>query len=1314
MLAPLTCSTTSVPGNRRLLQLMSVALLLFSAEPAQSADWLKKIFNPKLPAQAAAQASENPASSELNLISERSGFEAIDPANSVKWRRTTPADQTDSGLLDKPETVLRHAGFDFEIQTDGSCLTLIPESTTADRLKVACRLNGLSTTVSIEGQLEPSGLRTPLEAAARQFIEREQQTLTHAWASEIGTCRVGGADAVEFELTGRFRESIAYLRGIVIRADNALYYVAGRGPGNLRSMVHLAVDEHLRRIRFACAPDTAARGLDRGSPPRWGIDAELAGTDWAVSESSVSNALLSATQVAERGESELIAIVPFTLLNRTPNDRALIVSLLQAVGLNFDPDRMPVQQVNAAGVDWLRIDTENRNLSDEIRRHSTLLHQTTEMACLVTASFPAEVPLHEREERIALFLSRLRITPAAPVSVEQLACRQRWRHAQLFNLIGVYHANLDQYDLALDYFRLANQLDPANSTLATNLLETLTHLGRFTEALNLLNNPPSDIAASQHWQLERAGMLSAIGNAAEAVTVFEQNMAAVVQDESVFEAYLVALMKADRLDDAITATEQYLASHDSRHMALVQIRLLLNAERYEEAIRTGQPFLNHLLGDPEVSYLMAEAYRDSGQQEQAHQVISKLLDDGFDDARTWFLKATIEIEEEQYRAARTSLETVLRRQPDHPEVQNTLELVASLMGQSDNTEIRREIEAVPLPEQIRPIATRSAGNRNASAWYGLAAVAHEFKPGQEYRRTSYGVVHLEDAAAVTEFSTLQLSFNPLSERVFVNSVEVFDREGRLLARGDIDDYYVQTDSSQDLASEGRVVNIPVPGLKPGCRLEYVFTSERPGCPDRFPFTQHCFSRSKPVERAVLHIGGDVSQLAVHGGVSPQKSTDGLTWIVDAPPKLTDEPLQVNHQKAYPTVTISGIDGNWQELAARYIERFADRLAIGPDVRELAENIITDAQATTREEKVAAIAAFVQREFVYQGLEFGVRGQIMPPVQQTLQRRYGDCKDHSLLLYQLLRAVDVPASLCLVLSSGPIVSEIPSMEQFDHMIVFVDDGKDGWFLDATSKGYSPVFRVPPSLAKHDALILDGASSRLVRIPDYPSGVSQIFADRLIQLDVSGQALVTEVVQIKGYSAAMYRCLIRGIDLSKRNDFIRDYLTPEKSDTKPLTGSVQNLDDLSEPLILKASYQIKELLHPTYGLLVGRLPQFLESDMVEYEEIEERQTPFRLSYPTDVIARVRLKLPAGYTVDGSPADVSQASAFGGLASRVTITDGQFEILSRLTRRTGEYSAAQWRDYTRFLSLAGETFAPRLLLREAPVQQASRETAPAAAGR
>ncbi len=361
-----------------------------------------------------------------------------------------------------------------------------------------------------------------------------------------------------------------------------------------------------------------------------------------------------------------------------------------------------------------------------------------------------------------------------------------------------------------------------------------------------------------------------------------------------------------------------------------------------------------------------------------------------------------------------------------------------------------------------------------------------------------------------------------------------------------------------------------------------------------------------------------------------------------------------------------------------------------------------------------MTAFVQRELVYQGLEFGVRGQVMPPVEQTLQRRYGDCKDHSLLLYQLLRAVDVPASLCLVQSGGQVVSEIPSMEQFDHMIVFVDDGKDGWFLDATSKGSSPEFRIPAGLARHDALILDGESSRLVQIPDYPSGVSQIFADRLIQLDASGQALVSEVVQIKGYSAALYRSLIRDIDLSQRDDFIRDYLAPDKSDSKPLTGAVRNLDDHAQPLVLKATYRIKDLLHPTYGLLVGRLPRFLESGMVEYEDIEARQTPFRLSYPSDVIARTRLQLPAGYSVDGSPTDISEASAFGGLASRVTVTDSEFQILSRLTRRTGEYSATQWDDYARFLSQAGETFAPRLLLREGPVQQASNETAPAAAGR
>lgn len=1160
----------------------------------------------------------------------------------------------------------------------------------------------------------PADVSQTVAGASGIYREYEEAGLRHVWRGTPRELEIWGVPALEYELTGIHQQPtgpvVSFRHCIVILKDGVVYHFSAIGLQTLRAAVATTNRQQVQRFQLLDGTDFETSIF----PVRLADWASVPERAFAVRQAVRTNIATSEEcSLQFNGENgEIVELTTFSLAGHSIKRDVLVSSLLHL---------LPNGQVNSPTTTILIGDNEwveqRRPMPNTIFNTSDLVFRVlvrNQTAVLVSSLYPKAIGVEEHCRWLDEFLRALDLGNDLEPSTNHLTMRSRAKHARLFDKIGELHLANEQLDSALRCFRTAQRFDPGNALIASHLLAVLSRLGRYEEASNLLNNPPSEIAASDFWQSERASMLAITGHTDDSVVVFERLFESGARNDESFEAYLATLARAGRIEEAIAAADRYLTNGDSRSISLVRSRMLILAGKYDEAITAAKSQLSNAQADPTASYILVEAYRDSGRQEQAHQVISRLLEDGFDDARTWFLKATVEIEEERYQAARTSLETVLQRQPDHPQVHDTLEMVSSLMGQSDNTEIRSRIEAVPLPEQVQAAVARSPGNRNASAWYGLAAVAHSFNPGREYRRTSYGVVHLEDAAAVSEFSTLQFAFNPLSERVFVNRVEVFDRNGRLLAKGSIDDYYVQTDSTQDLATEERVVNVPVPGLKSGCRLEYVFTSERPGGPDRFPFTQHCFSRGKPVERAVLHIRGDVSGLTVQGSISPQKSADGLTWIVNAPPKLTDEPLQIDRQKAYPTVTIAGADATWLELAERYTERFADRLNISPGVRDLAETITTDAKAVTLAEKVVAVAGFVQQELVYQGLEFGVRGQVMPPVQQTLQRRYGDCKDHSLLLYQLLRAVDVPASLCLVQSSGPVVSEIPSMEQFDHMIVFVEDGKDGWFIDATSKGYSPEFRVPPSLAKHDALILDGASSRLVQIPDYPAGVSQIFADRLVQLDADGQALVTEVVQIKGYSAAVYRSLIRDIDLSHRNDFIRDYLAPEKSDTKPLTGSVQNLDDPNQPLVLKATYRVRELLHPTYGLLVGRLPQFLESGMVEYEEIEERQTPFRLRYPTDVIARVRLELPPGYTVDGSPADVSQASPFGGLASRVTVTDGQFEILSRLTRRTGEYSASQWTDYARFLSLAGETFAPRLLLREGPVQQASRETAPAAAGR
>jgi hypothetical protein len=79
---------------------------------------------------------------------------------------------------------------------------------------------------------------------------------------------------------------------------------------------------------------------------------------------------------------------------------------------------------------------------------------------------------------------------------------------------------------------------------------------------------------------------------------------------------------------------------------------------------------------------------------------------------------------------------------------------------------------------------------------------------------------------------------------------------------------------------------------------------------------------------------------------------------------------------------------------------------------------------------------VQKELHYEAIEFGRRAYVPKTARETLRDRYGDCKDHAVLLVSMLNAVGVPAELALVNINQRVLPELPNIDQFDHMIVSV--------------------------------------------------------------------------------------------------------------------------------------------------------------------------------------------------------------------------------------------------------------------------------------
>ncbi|GAB1307420.1 hypothetical protein KH5_01030 [Urechidicola sp. KH5] len=119
-----------------------------------------------------------------------------------------------------------------------------------------------------------------------------------------------------------------------------------------------------------------------------------------------------------------------------------------------------------------------------------------------------------------------------------------------------------------------------------------------------------------------------------------------------------------------------------------------------------------------------------------------------------------------------------------------------------------------------------------------------------------------------------------------------------------------------------------------------------------------------------------------------------------------------------------------------------------EVHQIAESIT--AGLTTQHQKAQAIFEWVQQNINYVAFEYGYGGLIARGAASVCNKRYGDCKDMSNLLYEMLIHVGIDAHHTWIGSrKKPYTHEqIPTGKIYDHMITTVFIDGETIFLDAT--------------------------------------------------------------------------------------------------------------------------------------------------------------------------------------------------------------------------------------------------------------------------
>ncbi len=193
----------------------------------------------------------------------------------------------------------------------------------------------------------------------------------------------------------------------------------------------------------------------------------------------------------------------------------------------------------------------------------------------------------------------------------------------------------------------------------------------------------------------------------------------------------------------------------------------------------------------------------------------------------------------------------------------------------------------------------------------------------------------------------------------------------------------------------------------------------------------------------------------------------------------------------PTVHFAWNEASWDAVGSWYRGLLTDLPPTADSVRQLSHRLVASHEQPA--ERLEALTAFVRGDVRYVAVEIGVGGYQPSPSMETLERRWGDCKDKSFLLIDLLREAGLQAwpAIIRLAPRGRIEPELPSPHHFNHLIVAVEaEGlqlgdeapiADGLlFIDPTQQIGGATW-LHAGVQDQLALVVDDESSRLVSTP-----------------------------------------------------------------------------------------------------------------------------------------------------------------------------------------------------------------------------------------
>jgi hypothetical protein len=308
------------------------------------------------------------------------------------------------------------------------------------------------------------------------------------------------------------------------------------------------------------------------------------------------------------------------------------------------------------------------------------------------------------------------------------------------------------------------------------------------------------------------------------------------------------------------------------------------------------------------------------------------------------------------------------------------------------------------------------------------------------------------------------------------------------------------------------------------------------------------------------------------------------------------------------------------------------------------------------EKVKAIYYWVQENIKYIAFEYALGGFVPREANEVFNKKYGDCKDNTSLLFKMLEIAGIKGNLAWIgTRSIPYsYSDVPTPSVDNHMILYYENQGKSYYLDATGR-YNPL-EVPTSFIQgKEALVSIGRDSFMLKKVPVIKSQKSVYKD-FATIKLNGNDLTgTSKAEMTGYTKINF---FYNLEKQDSKDKIRDYYKWffEKGNNSFLITEFAetNRFDYDKDFIVDYGFNVSN-----YAKTIGDeiyINLNLNKGMALLKTDDDREMPLEHKYLDSFDFQNTFIIPEGYKVDYLPENIDISNEYISSSIRYELVDSQ----------------------------------------------------------